>query len=107
MHRLTCKEADRLAHDLRDAETLARATANEHADRHTAYRVLGMTPLAMYHEAAGRQALQTADQLRDYADRLTRRVPLWDKDTGPANVHTPALREKPSARRKIKARRAA
>lgn len=107
MHRLTCKEADRLAHDLREAEHLCRAAASEHADRHTAYRVLGMTPLAMYHESAHRQALDTADKLRDYARRLTERIPLWDTAKGPESIRTPKVRAKPAARERIKRGRAA
>lgn len=99
MHRITCNEADRLARDLRRAEQWCRDAAHQHADMFAAMRILGNGPLAEYHHGAHTDAGTIANELRNYANALQERKPLWEKGTGP-NDHPRALTRLTSRTRK-------
>lgn len=105
MIRLTCAEADRLAHDLRQAEECARQAAHFHADQYAAFRIIGNRPLAESHQFSQQIAADAANALANYAERLTDRKPLWDTGTGPSDEPRPAVRMPRPPRRTIGGRR--
>lgn len=92
MQRITCVEADRLARDLRRAEEYIRQAAHFHADQHAAMRILGNRTMTDYHQFAHQDAAATANELANYAERLSDRKPLWDTGTGPQDQPRPAKR---------------
>lgn len=77
MHRLTCNEADRLAHDLDDAATMCHTLAADHGNKAAAMAIIGEHLMAEYHRGASATARDTAAQLSDYATRLRARQSLW------------------------------
>jgi hypothetical protein len=92
MLRLTCMDADRLAHDLRQAETYVRQAAHFHADQYAAMRIIGNRVLADYHHDEHLTAATIANDLANYTERLADRKPLWDTGIGPSDQPRPAVR---------------